>query len=66
MTVAILNRCDCCGGKAIHQCSEGFPHLNLRYVECSECGIKTKNFQTGKEAADCWNEWMMNKEVEPD
>ena len=65
ITVKSLNDCDFCGGKAEHCCSEGYPHLSLRFVRCARCGISTKNFQVGSEAAACWNQWNLNHEKEP-
>lgn len=60
----------CCGGKAeVKEQSrpDGYCSYNVLYVECSRCGLKTKELITGgyydewhtpEEAAELWNRRM--------
>ena len=39
-----LERCPCCGGKAIHHCnqSQAFPDTYWFWVQCEACGLATR------------------------
>ena len=62
-----LRSCPCCGGKAEVKeqfRSDGYCSYDILYVECSRCGLKTKNlitdgyydeWHTPEEAAELWN-----------
>ena len=45
-----LKHCPFCGGKRIYTNEN-----KERYVRCYTCGVKTKNFDTIKEAIKRWN-----------